>query len=267
MTKIRVSLAQIQIQLGQPQANLAKARAMWASAQPTQLFLLPELWPSGYDLVRGTDLARQTPTILAELGQLSAASGTYAGGSLLELVDGQVFNSFYLTAARTAPVVYSKLHLFGLMDEDRYLAAGDTPCLANLPWGRAGLAICYDLRFPELFRIYSLSGAAMILLVAEWPQRRIEHFRVLLRARAIENQVYVLAVNCVGKTGNEIFGGCSAVIDPWGEVIAEASGSEEELLSAEIDLQKVAVVRRNMPILRDRRPDIYGDLNSNSPKA
>jgi predicted amidohydrolase len=142
------------------------------------------------------------------------------------------------------------------MGEDRWLRAGDRLCLAQTPWGAAGLAICYDLRVPELFRAYALQGAVLILLVAQWPAARQDHWRTLIRARAIENQLFVAAVNRTGTSKDEAFGGGSLVVDPWGAVVAEA-GDQETLLSAEIDLERVAQVRRQMPVLQDRRPEVY----------
>ena len=104
---------------------------------------------------------------------------------------------------------YSKIHLFRLMDEDQYLAAGTAGVLHELPWGCAGLAICYDLRFPELFRRYALEGARLLILPAAWPHPRRMHWRTLLRSRAIENQCFVAACNRVGTTDDVSFFGFS----------------------------------------------------------
>jgi predicted amidohydrolase len=119
-----------------------------------------------------------------------------------------------------------------------------------------GLTICYDLRFPELFRRYALAGAKLIFVPAEWPHPRLMHWQTLLRARAIENQLFVVACNRVGVVGKTHFCGHSAVIDPWGETIVEGDESEM-LLTAEIDLGLVDDVRQRIPIFADRRPEIY----------
>ncbi len=135
--------------------------------------------------------------------------------------------------------------------------AGERATLAKLPWGTAGLAICYDLRFPELFRGYALAGARLILLPAEWPHPRLAHWRTLLRARAIENQYFVAACNRVGADPNGTrFFGHSTLIDPWGEAIAEA-GEEPCLLTATLDLAQVEEIRRKIPVFEDRRTDLY----------
>jgi predicted amidohydrolase len=142
------------------------------------------------------------------------------------------------------------------MDEDKYLTAGDEGAIVGLPWGAAGLAVCYDLRFPELFRKYALEGANMVLLPAEWPAPRLAHWRTLLRARAIENQMFVIACNSVGVTEKVQFPGHSAIIDPWGNTIIEGA-EDESLLTAEIDLEEVDKFRNKIPVFDDRRPDVY----------
>jgi predicted amidohydrolase len=142
------------------------------------------------------------------------------------------------------------------MDEEKYLTPGEEPVIVDLPWGRSGLAICYDLRFPELMRGYALGGVRLILIPAEWPHPRRAHWRTLLRARAIENQCFVVACNRVGTTGSTTFFGSSAVIDPWGETLVEA-GEVETLLTVTIDTDLVEAVRRKIPVFADRRPELY----------
>ena len=128
--------------------------------------------------------------------------------------------------------------------------------LADLPWGRWGLAICYDLRFPELFRRYSAAGAVGVLLPAQWPTARVDHWRTLAQARAIENQMCVLACNRSGCDGDVQFGGHSMACDPWGQILVEA-GSDDALLTVAIDMEAVNDARRRIPALRDRRLDLF----------
>jgi predicted amidohydrolase len=108
-----------------------------------------------------------------------------------------------------------------------------------------------------MFRVYGLGGARLVLLVAEWPQTRIEHWRILLQARAIENQTCIAAVNKVGESKDAELGGHSAVIDPWGKRLVEGD-TTEALLTAEIDFREVEKARRFLPVFDDRRPDLYG---------
>ena len=223
MTKISISLAQLHIELGQPDANLEQAIGLIkeASGKQSDMILFPELWSSGYDLKNAGRYTPVNKSILEILTGLALSEKIAVGGSLLEEVEGQFYNTFYLID-KGGQVLnkYRKIHLFRLMNEDRWLQAGNQPQLANFSWGTAGMAICYDLRFPELFRQYALGKAKLICLPSEWPTIRINHWKVLLQARAIENQIFVAAVNCVGKTGKENFGGASAIISPWGELLS-----------------------------------------------
>src|SRR5919199_1017318 len=143
------------------------------------------------------------------------------------------------------------------MGEHRFVTSGEEVVVCDAPWGRTGLAICYDLRFPELFRRLVDDGALLVLLPAEWPHPRLEHRKVLVRARAIENQCVMVAANAAGTQGRYHFCGHSAVIDPWGVALAEA-GEEETVLTATIDLGEVTRVRERFPVLKDRRPELWG---------
>jgi predicted amidohydrolase len=178
-------------------------------------------------------------------------------GSLLERRGLETSNSAAFVAPNGRVMgVYRKIHLFRLMQEDQYLQPGQSPLALDLPWGNTGLAICYDLRFPELFRRYAVDGAKLIIIPAEWPIERVEHWRVLLQARAIENQCYIVATNAAGQSGETTFGGHSMIVDPWGKIVVEA-GEHPMLLNAEIELDTVDAVRRRIPVFEDRRPELY----------
>ncbi|HLF88139.1 MAG TPA: carbon-nitrogen family hydrolase [Anaerolineales bacterium] len=267
MNKLTLSLAQMHIELGNPEANFEQA-AHWiseAAGRGSDLVLLPELWSTGYDLENWARHA--TPIGEGLFPRVAALAHEYrlsVGGSLLEANGGRAYNTFVLYD-RSGNLVgkYCKIHLFRLMDEHNWLTPGEelvtgqfTPTSNTAAPVQAGMGICYDLRFPELWRSYALSGLPLALLPAEWPAARVYHWRTLLRARAIENQMFVAATNNVGVTKNETFGGHSAVIDPWGEVLVEGS-DQEELLTTEIDLQKANEVRNRIPVFKDRRPEIY----------
>lgn len=260
-----VALGQMNIALGEPEANLrtVQSLAMRAADQGAHLLMLPELWSSGYDLTRASDLADEINTgLFGAIAALARHHRLAICGSTLEWVaeEQQAYNTATLYDADGAlRGVYRKIHRFGLMDEDRYLGAGeDAPVLAT-PWGEASLAICYDLRFPELFRRYAHDGARLILLPSEWPIQRIEHWRTLVRARAIENQYIVVACNRVGADRANTFGGHSAVIDAWGNVLVEG-GESEDLLFATVDLGVVDEARSRIPVWVDRRPELYTSL-------
>jgi omega-amidase len=259
--KLNLSLGQMQISYNDAEANFERVRAWTAEAarRGSALALFPELWYSGYDLEQWPRSAAPLGEgLFARLSALARERHIALGGSVLELKDGHPYNTFVLFDAEgQCRAVYRKLHLFGPMGEDQWLRAGDSFTLLAGEWGPVGLSICYDLRFPEVARHYALQGARLWLLPAQWPVRRIRHWQTLLRARAIENQMFVAGVNGVGPSGSETFGGLSAVIEPWGEPVAEAGGSEV-LLTVEIDLDQADEARRRFPVLKDRRADVYG---------
>ena len=165
---------------------------------------------------------------------------------------------------------YRKVHRFGFGNgEPRLLEAGTDVVVVEVDGGsgpeaaaepdrpgtpyRMGLSTCYDLRFPELYRAQVDQGAELFAVTAAWPAARSEHWRVLLRARAIENQCFVVACNTAGTHAGHAMGGYSAVVDPRGEVLAEAGPEEETVLSVEIDPELVGTVRAQFPVLADRR--------------
>ncbi len=256
-----LSLGQMHLHLGEPERNFEQVRA-WteeAARRGSQLVVFPELWPTAYDLEHWPRHADQLGEgMFARLSALAREQRLAVASSVLEARAGRAYNTFALYAADgSLQGLYRKVHLVPMLDEPRWLAAGDALTVAQTGWGPTGLGICYDLRFPEMWRRYALAGARLFLLPAEWPSRRITHWQTLLRARAIENQVFVAACNRVGESKGETFGGRSAVIDPWGEPVVEADGEAEALITAEIDLLKVAEIRASIPVFQDRRPDLY----------
>jgi predicted amidohydrolase len=255
-----ISLAQLHIHTGQPDLNMKCAEEMihQAAQRKSHLILFPELWSSGYDLEHGERYAAETPRILAELQRLSRQHHIYIGGSLLENTPQGIFNRFaWVSPSLPDPIFYRKIHLFRLMAEDQWLQPGDRLQTVQAPWGLTGLAICYDLRFPEIFRRYAVEGCHCLVISAEWPIRRIYHWQTLLRSRAIENQCFVFAANSAGVSQNEHFGGRSAVITPWGEPLVEGSQDDEELLTAQIDTAQIEQARSFLPVFQDRRPELY----------
>lgn len=264
MPKLTISLAQMQITLGDPKKNFAAMEklAEEAARRGSHILVLPELWSTGYALDQAQELAH-APNAGA-FTQVSAIATQYKVsivGSMLEKRGIEVTNSasFFASTGRMMGI-YRKIHLFGLMQEDDYLAPGSSPLAMDLPWGKTALAICYDLRFPELFRRYAIEGAKIIIVPAEWPLARIDHWRALMIARAIENQCYMVATNAAGLIGDTVFGGHSMIVDPWGKVVVEA-GEEPFLLTAEIELNRIDEARKKLPVLDDRRPETYEALD------
>ena len=261
MAKLSISLAQMNIALGDVRKNFALAEKLVAEAarRKSNLIVLPELWSTGYALTDAKEHASElNKGAFAQISKMTTQYKIAIVGSIMEKRGLEVANSssFFAPNGRMMGV-YRKIHLFQLMEEDKYLQPGKSPLAIDLPWGPTGLAICYDLRFPELFRIYARDDRVkMVIIPAEWPLVRIEHWRALLVARAIENQCYIVATNAVGETGDTMFGGHSMIVDPWGKVVIEG-GETPQLLTADIELDLVEHAREQIPVFDDIRSDIY----------
>jgi omega-amidase len=260
--KLTVALAQMAIALGRPDLNkeAVRAWALQASSQQAALLLLPELWPTGYDLRHAADYAAPLGTgPFAFMSELAQEHHLYIVGTALEAnPDGAPFNTAALYAPDGELVgAYRKVHLFPPLGETEHMTAGQDLPTFDLPWGRTAFAICYDLRFPELWRCYTEAGAQLVLIPAEWPTRRVEHWRLLLRARAVENQFFVVGCNRAGSDADGEFGGHSEAVDPWGRVLVEGE-AEPGLFATTLDLDEAAQCRRIFPWLDDRRPEVYG---------
>ncbi|MEE8389494.1 MAG: nitrilase-related carbon-nitrogen hydrolase [Anaerolineae bacterium] len=257
---ITIALAQMDVPIGQPETNLARARdfAAQASRAGADLLLLPELWLHGYDLERAEKWACPLGEGgFAHMTALAREFGLYLAGSTMERHAGGVSNTAVLYAPDGALLgAYRKIHLFRLMQEPRYLSPGDHAVLCPTPWGPVGLAICYDIRFPELLREMALAGAVLFLVPAQWPVRRVEAWFLLVRARAVENELFVAACNRVGDDGQATFPGRSCVVDPWGNALVEGD-DQERLLIAQADLREIRKARRYLTVYEDRRPEAY----------
>ncbi|MFD2612089.1 carbon-nitrogen family hydrolase [Paenibacillus gansuensis] len=265
MTKplLNIALLQMNIHIGEPDRNfehlLSKMeQAMQGSVKPDVL-MFPEMWNTGYALDRIHDIAdrqgERTKSVISEFCRKHNVN--VIAGSIADLDNGAVKNTIYMfdrEGKLTAD--YSKIHLFRLMDEEKFLASGDRPGHFTLDGVQAGAMICYDIRFPELSRRLALEGANILFVPAEWPHPRLHHWRTLLMARAIENQMYVVSCNRVGTSGTTEFFGHSMIIDPWGEIIAEG-GEGEEIVRGTADLSLTDEVRGRIPVFEDRRPQLY----------
>ncbi len=259
--QVTTAAIQFNVVLGAVDVNLHKAVAGLdrVHAAGARLAVLPEMWSTGYDYKRLSQLASETPRVLAAICSVAARHQMVVIGSLPEKAGDRIYNTAYVVDCGQVVASYRKLHLFSTMGEDRFLTAGDSLKVVPTSVGRLGVAICYDLRFPELFRKLALEGAEMLCLPAEWPNPRQDHWRTLLRARAIENQLFVAAANCCGIQGNLDFFGMSLLISARGEVMAEAGKTETELV-ATFDFEEMVAYRSQIRCFHDRRPKIYGTL-------
>ena len=257
---ISITLAQLDLKPGASEDNFLKAQEAVKQAADLEadIVLLPELWASGFDLDQTQAYASSLDEgWFTRMRALAVDNRIGLGGSMIEESQGGYYNTFVLYD-KTGNLLgsYRKIHLFQKLQEHIHFSGGEKIVVADSPWGKIGLAICYDLRFPEIFRSCAVKGAQLILLVAEWPSRRIEHWKTLLQARAIENQCYIAAVNKVGTSQGAALGGNSAVVNPMGEFLT-LGGENEELLLADLDLDEVSKIREWMPVFDDRRPGVY----------
>lgn len=258
MNTLTVSLVQMNVRKGAPRTNWTTMQQYTeqAAQQGAQLVVFPELWDAGSAFDKGREIASNlSGGLFAQVVALARQHNIYILGSLYEKRGAGIYNTLPVVTPRSGVMgAYRKIHLFPLMQEDKWLLPGEAPLTIDLPWGRTGFAICYDLRFPELFRRYAAERAVLVVMPMAWPHPRLEHYRTLLRARAIENQCYMIAVNRVGpeEDGGASYFGHSSIIDPWGETVLEA-GEIEGLFTVTLDLSKVERVRRELPALDGTR--------------
>jgi predicted amidohydrolase len=262
MKSFTAGVVQWDVALGRVSDNVKTVmdRLTALADQGTDLAVLPEMWSCGFDLAHLSVHAAHTPALLEQLGRMAESRHMAIAGSLPEAVGDRVANTFYLIdACGRVAAAYRKIHLFQPGDEHLHFTAGDAPVLADLPMGRLGLVTCYDLRFPELSRTLTVAGIDCLLVTAQWPRVRAGHWDVLLRARAIENQVFVIAANRCGSDPHLDYAGGSCIISPWGETLAQAD-DRETLIGARLDSQALTRAREAIPCLSDRRPDAYGEM-------
>jgi len=246
---LRVALIQMTINNKDPDANLKRAAEMLEEAAhlSPDVIVLPELWITGYmENLHESHIYSNSADEL--LRAFAASHGCYIfGGSLPVRENGNIYNECRIYSPEGLLGFYRKIHLFPLSKEPEVFTPGSSLGIFDLFGTRWGVVICYDIRFPELMREMVKFGIEILVVPAEWPYSRITHWRTLLRARAIENQVFVLACNGVSES---FLGGNSMIIDPWGEIEATL-GRGEGILNCEIDLKKVKKVREELPVLDD----------------
>ena len=249
--KLRVAAIQMEVVSGEPRKNMVRVEAMLndAARQGAQAALLPELWTTGYALDRFAEIAADCAEITLDFLQSEARRLDMAiiGGSFPTQGPDGIYSTCYMIGPDGSTLAsYSKEHLFPLLNEPAYLRPGAPGVVTDTSLGKWGTLICFDIRFPESARQLAYHGARVLWVPAEWPQVRLEHWRTLLRARAIENQLFVVAANRCGEGDNTVWGGHSTVIDPWGNVIAEA-GDEEAVLVVDLEMGLVDEVRARIP--------------------
>ncbi|MCU8591649.1 carbon-nitrogen family hydrolase [Streptomyces sp. A13(2022)] len=255
---MRASLIQIAVNEDETvEARRARVAALVRAQAGADLVVLPELWTTGAFAFEEFGTAAEPLRGPTHEAMAAAASDTGAwlhAGSVPERgPDGRLHNTSLLySPSGDLAASYRKIHRFGFdKGEAVLMGAGHEPVTVRLPETTVGVATCYDLRFPELFRTLVDAGAETFVVPAGWPERRRSHWTLLAQARAVENQAFVLACGTAGAHAGVPQAGHSIVVDPWGEVLAQA-GAGEEVLTVEFDPARAARTREQFPALKDR---------------
>ncbi len=255
----RAAALQIPVDMGAVEKNAARAFALLREAvgDGAALCVLPEMWSTGffYDDLRV--LCGTTPGLLSDLCRFAADRRVVIAGSLPESSGRSVYNTLYVVDS-TGEIAgaYRKTHLFSPSGEHLHFRKGTDAPVARTSLGPVGPQICYDIRFPELSRKYWSEGATLFCVSAQWPSVRKAHWSLLLAARAVENQLFVVAANAVGRSGDFHYSGGSAILSPWGEELARG-GEEEGIVAATIDPAGIEDARRRIPCAQDRNVRAY----------
>ncbi|MEU6069380.1 MULTISPECIES: carbon-nitrogen family hydrolase [Streptomyces] len=255
---MRASLIQIAVDEGESvESRRRRVAALVRDQADSDLVVLPELWTTGAFAYE--EFGREAEPLEGPTYEVMAKAASEAGvwlhaGSIPERdPDGPLYNtSLVFSPSGDLVAAYRKIHRFGFdKGEAVLMGAGQDLVTVRLPGTTLGVATCYDLRFPELFRGLVDAGAETLVIPAGWPERRRAHWTLLAKARAVENQAYVLACGTSGTHARVPQAGHSIVVDPWGDVLAEA-GAEEQVLTVEFDPGRVATTREQFPALKDR---------------
>ncbi|MCX7829097.1 MAG: hypothetical protein N2315_07850, partial [Thermanaerothrix sp.] len=203
--KISVGLVQMDVLWGDPEGNIIKARAMLDSIGDCDVAVLPELWSCSYQNDRLREHAGLTPKCLDAVAGWCVDRSSWAVAGSLPFLDEQVLynRAFLIDPTGTPAAYYDKVHLFPLLGEPENFAEGSSPLITSVCNVPSGVAICYDIRFPEYIRRIALEGIWVLFVCAQWPLSRVAAWSTLVRARAVENQMFVVAVNRSGEGGGD----------------------------------------------------------------
>jgi omega-amidase len=240
----------------QPEANFARLAPMieGAAVDGARLVVLTEMYATGFSMKTDRIAEPVDGPSARFLADQARAHGVWVCGTVPERPDaGELpFNQLVLAGPNGVTHRYAKIHPFTYGNEHRHFGAGDRFLTVDIDGTSCSFFVCYDLRFADEF--WSLAETTDCYVVpANWPAARREHWKTLLRARAIENQAYVVGINRVGEGGRLDYSGDSMIVDPFGEVVAEA-GDRETVITADVDAKRVQTVRSEYPFLQDRRP-------------
>ena len=257
---MKVSIVQMAVKYKNIEKNYLNFKKLIDKAKG-DVVVFPETWTTGFfpkeNLEEYTDFnGKRLKEFVSRISK-ERNINIIAGSIINKKGDNAIFNTSFIFNRKGENIVsYSKTHLFSPMYEDKYFRKGNEIVTFLLDSILCGIIICYDIRFLELTRILALKGIEILFVVAQWPIERIEHWILLNRVRAIENQIFVVGVNACGIVENMKFGGNSIIVDPWGKVLCQL-GKDEEVLTIDLNLDELKEIREKINIYRDRRPELY----------
>lgn len=246
---MKVSILQHDIVWGNPAENRLRLKQQIEAQAGADLYVLTEMWSTGF-AINPEGVAERDEASLQWMKDMAVQMQAAIAGSLAIEQDGSFHNRLYFVKPDGEVEYYDKRHLFSYGGEDKYYSPGTERVVVEWKGVRFLLTVCYDLRFPVWMRYCNDYDA--IICVANWPTVRIDSWQTLLRARAIENQCYVVGVNRVGKDPNCDYCGCSAIINPYGQTIAECEKNKEYSMEAVFDMEKLNAYRVKFPALKEK---------------
>lgn len=254
-----MNIASVQVEIRDhetKQQRIERVEQMLDSLTGKDLILLPEIWATGYySYERYMEEAETLDgSFVHKFSAKAKQLGSYVfAGSFVEKEGDNFYNTSVLFDPQGNLIAkYRKIHLFRYgSDEGKLLTAGNELVVVDTAFGKIGLATCYDMRFPELFRGLVDLGAELLLVTSAWPYRRLSHWNLFNQTRALENQCFLISSNCVGTTKGTFLGGHSQIVDPWGVVIA-SGGEHETIVQAQIDVTQISRIREEFPQLKHR---------------
>lgn len=248
MTELSVALVQTHLAWEDEQSNFNHFSKLIAAIGNCDLIVLPEMFSTGFSMRPELFASENGLSVQTELKKWAKQKNTAICGSAMVKDENNFYNRFYFVEPNENITVYNKAHLFRMGHEHRHYAAGKQQVLIYYKGFTLAPFICYDLRFPVWLKRTTQFNYHVMIVVANWPERRSKHWKVLLQARAIENQCYVLAVNRTGADGNGVnHSGDSMIINPMGEILY-CSNKPTEIITQTISLDEVLQYRKSFPV-------------------
>jgi omega-amidase len=249
--KLKIGLVQYNPEWENKSENKRKISSLTKGINETDLLVFPEMTLTGFSMSAEKLSEEMQGDSFYFFSELSSKFSTNIFAGIIEKENGNYFNTLiHINSTGSLVNSYRKIHPFSYSDENKYYTPGIKPVITEVKGVKTGLSICYDLRFPELFRFYAKERVDLIINIANWPIVRIAHWKILLQARAVENQCYVAGVNRVGDSPNLKYNGVSSVFDPMGAEIISVE-NDEKILSVEIDVDTAKEIQTKFPFLND----------------